>query len=197
MVTFPRIILVWNLVFTLWTSPWRFDWQTCRWRTHQTARVRRVKNWYFLSTCRRVNICLTNVTQQWPFFSRITNADGRCLDIIPPHGDGAPKEKIPSKTYKIRFETKDYFARTKRESFYPWVEVNSLMQRHNLELTQLQITFTVENQEHCHIPLLISPFSFTTYRGTWIKWDFAKITLQKNLSIKNTDLSVYNIVSIN
>jgi 5-hydroxyisourate hydrolase len=31
----------------------------------------------------------------------------------------------------------------------------------------LQITFEVENtEEHYHIPLLISPYSFTTYRGS-------------------------------
>jgi len=53
--------------------------------------------------------------------------------------------------YKIVFKTKEYFERTGRKSFYPWVE----------------ITFEIINpEEHYHIPLLISPYSFTTYRGS-------------------------------
>jgi len=53
--------------------------------------------------------------------------------------------------YKVIFKTKEYFEGTGRKCFYPWVE----------------ITFEVSNpDEHYHIPLLISPYSFTTYRGS-------------------------------
>ncbi|KAF9645433.1 transthyretin [Thelephora ganbajun] len=80
----------------------------------------------------------------------VTNADGRCLDLLPPDSAGSSYAFQPG-IYQIVFETKEYFERTDRKSFYPFV----------------QITFTIENpSEHYHVPLLISPFSYTTYRGS-------------------------------
>jgi len=87
--------------------------------------------------------------------SDATNSDGRCLNLLPHKGSEAEAEARsalqPGQDYKIVFETKEYFARTGRESFYPRVE----------------ILFTIQNpEEHYHVPLLISPFSYTTYRGS-------------------------------
>lgn len=51
-------------------------------------------------------------------------------------------------TYKIRFETWDHF---KGETFFPYIEV----------------VFTVkEINQHYHIPLLLSPYAYSTYRGS-------------------------------
>jgi len=78
-----------------------------------------------------------------------TNADGRCLDLIA-DAPGA-RDALRPGTYQIVFKTKEYFEKTGRKSFYPFV----------------QITFSIENpSEHYHVPLLISPFSYTTYRGS-------------------------------
>ncbi|PFH49693.1 hypothetical protein AMATHDRAFT_76069 [Amanita thiersii Skay4041] len=90
-----------------------------------------------------------------PLAKGVTNADGRCVDLLPPVGSGEAKEQntelVAGQTYKIVFKTKEYFQRTGRDSFYPWVE----------------ITFIIESsKEHYHIPLLISPYGFTTYRGS-------------------------------
>jgi len=90
-----------------------------------------------------------------PLVKGITNSDGRCLDLLPSRGSEEATRKnsdpIAGQTYKIIFRTKEYFEHTKRKSFYPWVE----------------ITFVIENPEdHYHIPLLISPYAFTTYRGS-------------------------------
>jgi len=86
-----------------------------------------------------------------------TDADGRCLDLLllpskPSSGSPiSPQEALRPGIYQILFETKEYFERTGRKSFYPFV----------------QITFSIENPaEHYHVPLLISPFSYTTYRGS-------------------------------
>ncbi|KAJ7207396.1 hypothetical protein B0H12DRAFT_1158847 [Mycena haematopus] len=89
-----------------------------------------------------------------PLAFGVTNADGRCLDLLPARDSSEAKNLdvalIPG-TYKIVFKTKEYFERTGRKCFYPWVE----------------ITFEIEDPtEHYHIPLLISPYSFTTYRGS-------------------------------
>ncbi|KAJ7225351.1 hypothetical protein GGX14DRAFT_638258 [Mycena pura] len=81
-----------------------------------------------------------------PLATGVTNADGRCLDLLPPRNGN-----LTAGTYKIMFKTKEYFVNTDRKCFYPWVE----------------ITFDIENPaEHYHIPLLISPYSYTTYRGS-------------------------------
>jgi len=53
--------------------------------------------------------------------------------------------------YKIRFEVEEYFARTGRETFFPYVE----------------IAFRVrDTKEHYHIPLLLAGWSYSTYRGS-------------------------------
>ncbi|WP_221796709.1 hydroxyisourate hydrolase [Oceanobacter mangrovi] len=74
-----------------------------------------------------------------------TNDDGRIRDWL----DGKPA--LQAGTYRVRFEMQDYFAKQGQSVFYPWAEV----------------VFCVENPaEHFHIPLLVSPFSYSTYRGS-------------------------------
>lgn len=54
-------------------------------------------------------------------------------------------------TYRITFDTRTYFEAHQRPVFYPYVEV----------------AFVVERpEEHYHIPLLLSPFGYSTYRGS-------------------------------
>ncbi|KAF6766659.1 hypothetical protein DFP72DRAFT_796794 [Ephemerocybe angulata] len=97
----------------------------------------------------------------------ITNADGRCLDLLPLVGSEGSTPLQGGETYKVIFKTKQYFEGTDRKSFYPWVEVCNFVVRQLLEPSAQQIPFTIQNPgEHYHIPLLISPFSFTTYRGS-------------------------------
>jgi len=90
-----------------------------------------------------------------PVSQHVTDADGRCTKLLPPRdSEGAkqaPQFQIAPGIYKIVFKPEAYFEKTGRKCFYPWVE----------------IPFRVENpDEHYHIPLLISPHSFTTYRGS-------------------------------
>ncbi len=73
----------------------------------------------------------------------ITDADGRITDLA---GD-----RLPRGTYRLTFDTGAYAAAHDEESFFPDVAV----------------TFVVGNASvHCHVPLLLSPFSYTTYRGS-------------------------------
>lgn len=72
-----------------------------------------------------------------------TDADGRVQSLGP--------EKLPSGICQVRFDTDDYFARSGQETFYPTVE----------------IAFRVQDpEEHYHVPLLLSPFAYSTYRGS-------------------------------
>jgi 5-hydroxyisourate hydrolase len=81
----------------------------------------------------------------WTELARgITNADGRIPDLL------KKDALLPHGMYKMRFETKDYFDRTGTATFYPFI----------------QIVFTVTTNEHYHIPLLLNPFGYTTYRGS-------------------------------
>ncbi len=73
-----------------------------------------------------------------------TNADGRIPDLLPPG-----RFLVPG-NYRMHFDTKGYFNQTNQQGFYPEVE----------------ITFCVSDQTHYHIPLLINPFGFSTYRGS-------------------------------
>ncbi|KAF9041735.1 transthyretin [Hymenopellis radicata] len=93
-----------------------------------------------------------NVEIRLQQFEKATEEDGRCLDLLPPiENSEETKRTITPGLYKIVFKVKDYFENKGQKCFYPWVE----------------ITFELEKPtEHYHIPLLISPYSFTTYRGS-------------------------------
>jgi 5-hydroxyisourate hydrolase len=73
-----------------------------------------------------------------------TDADGRASQLLRPGS-------LEAGTYRIRFDLDPYFARDGRRSFYPYVE----------------IVFEVgATDEHYHVPLLLSPFGYSTYRGS-------------------------------
>ncbi|KAM6058164.1 uncharacterized protein VSU04_010133 [Chlamydotis macqueenii] len=75
---------------------------------------------------------------------RWTDKDGRCPPFLAP---GEAK----AGTYKLRFETAAYWESLGHTSFYPFVEV----------------VFTIADPaQKLHVPLLISPYSYTTYRGS-------------------------------
>jgi 5-hydroxyisourate hydrolase len=79
-----------------------------------------------------------------PLSSGETNGDGRLSESLV--GD-----RWGSGVYRIRFETGAYFAAQKEACFYPHVEV----------------VFEVSKpDEHHHVPLLLSPFGYSTYRGS-------------------------------
>ncbi len=74
-----------------------------------------------------------------------TDQDGRCAELLP------KKEALTPGLYRLGFETATYFATRKLDGLYPLVE----------------ITFQVRDGErHFHVPLLLSPNGYTTYRGS-------------------------------
>lgn len=74
--------------------------------------------------------------------SGTTDADGRVADLGP--------ERLEAGTYRLDFATGDYFAARGQETFFP----------------EVSVAFTVDSARHCHVPLLLSPFAFSTYRGS-------------------------------
>lgn len=74
----------------------------------------------------------------------MTDADGRLHDW-------AAAKSLPAGTYRLRFDTHGYFAARKCASLYP----------------EVVIVFEVRDaNEGYHIPLLLSPFGYSTYRGS-------------------------------
>lgn len=70
----------------------------------------------------------------------VTDADGR-IRFGQPLGAGA---------YRLTFATGPWFAAADRATFYP----------------EAVVAFTVADDEHHHVALLLGPFSYTTYRGS-------------------------------
>lgn len=78
-----------------------------------------------------------------PIATAETDTDGRVPELGP--------QTLESGDYRITFATGQYFAGRNQPTFYPSVTVN----------------FTVQAAElHYHVPLLLSPFAFSTYRGS-------------------------------
>jgi 5-hydroxyisourate hydrolase len=77
--------------------------------------------------------------------SGVTDSEGRIRHLLP---EGAALE--PG-TYRLSFDTGAYFTLTAVEGFYP----------------EVSIVFTArEGETHYHVPLLLSPYGYSTYRGT-------------------------------
>ena len=72
-----------------------------------------------------------------------TDADGRLRTLTP---DGP----VDAGTYRLTFETGNYFRKLGISSFYP----------------SILIAFETKGDPHYHVPLLVSPYGYTTYRGS-------------------------------
>lgn len=77
--------------------------------------------------------------------SGVTDADGRLRTLLPDGPTVAPG------VYRITFHTGDYFRAQNTTGFYPSVPV---------------IFEVVDATQHYHVPLLLNPFGFSTYRGS-------------------------------
>ncbi|XP_072744631.1 uncharacterized protein [Anoplolepis gracilipes] len=82
---------------------------------------------------------------KWTFLNESnTNAEGYCIDLV-------EKVNCTIGRYKIHFDVDKYFTLRRIETMFPFVE----------------IVFDVKNPNgHYHLPLLLSPFGYSTYRGT-------------------------------
>jgi 5-hydroxyisourate hydrolase len=77
--------------------------------------------------------------------SAATDDDGRIRSFLT--DDASFEEGI----YRLTFDTGSYFATNSLESFYP----------------QVSVTFAISDaSQHYHVPLLLSPFGYSTYRGS-------------------------------
>lgn len=74
----------------------------------------------------------------------VTKNDGRIADLLP---EG---EILPLGMYKLKFATKEYFDAQGFFTLYPFME----------------IIFSITSAAHYHVPLILTPFGYSTYSGS-------------------------------
>lgn len=74
-----------------------------------------------------------------------TDDDGRVRDLLPADFN------LTAGSYRLTFDTSRYFSAQKVESFYPVVTIAFVV---------------VDAAQHYHVPLLLSPYGYSTYRGS-------------------------------
>jgi 5-hydroxyisourate hydrolase len=74
-----------------------------------------------------------------------TNEDGRVTNLLEKDSSLAEGE------YTLTFGVADYFSKSRRDTFYGDVEIKFMI---------------ASASEHYHVPLLLSPFGYSTYRGS-------------------------------
>ncbi|MGO0305437.1 hydroxyisourate hydrolase [Endozoicomonas acroporae] len=79
-----------------------------------------------------------------PVGSGVTNSDGRIPNLA------TDDLNLPKGVYQLHFAIKDYFQKHKVQCFYP----------------EVVVTFEVSDDRHHHVPLLLSPYGYSTYRGS-------------------------------
>ena len=82
----------------------------------------------------------------WQVVGRgVTDADGREGTLVP---DG---RRLAGGRYRLTFDTGAYFTRTGRTAFFP----------------EVAVVFAIDDgDERQHVPLLLSPYGYSTYRGS-------------------------------
>jgi len=85
------------------------------------------------------------VADAWqPVGRGATDSDGRNRELT-------PAGPVEPGTYRIRFDTAAYFTTTGVTGFFPVVEIQFAI---------------VDGAAHYHVPLLLSPYGYSTYRGS-------------------------------
>lgn len=79
-----------------------------------------------------------------PIASAVTDEDGRVKQLL-------TATQSTEGDYRATFSIGEYFAKSGEKSFYP----------------EVYVVFTIDAaDEHYHVPLLLSPFGYSTYRGS-------------------------------
>ncbi len=104
-----------------------------------------------------------------------SDTNGRVANLLP----GGMKSAAG--TYRLRFDTGAYFAALGVASFHPFVDMKSAAGTYRLRFDTgayfaalgvasfhpfVEIVFEIRDAEQYHVPLLVSPFGYTTYRGS-------------------------------
>lgn len=93
----------------------------------------------------KITLSKQNNKGQWENVDeKYTDNNGRITDFIKQDG------KDNTGIYKLTYHTKPYFEKLSQASFYPFIEV----------------VFELKDNEHYHVPITLSAFGYSTYRGS-------------------------------
>lgn len=91
-----------------------------------------------------IHVDLEVKRDQWePIGSGKTNDDGRIANLT--------EESLTAGHYRISFALAAYFESQKVDAFYPAAHIEFIVKDHH---------------QHYHVPLLLNPFGYSTYRGS-------------------------------
>ena len=83
--------------------------------------------------------------QNWVLIDeKYTDNNGRIKDFLKEESN-----KNNNGVYKLTFYITPYFEKLKQKTFYPFIEV----------------VFVIKDNQHYHIPITLSPYGYSTYRG--------------------------------
>lgn len=93
-----------------------------------------------------VTLAMLGLADKWMRLAAVaTDTDGRIKSFLP------PGKSLELGTYRLRFETGPYHTGQGEPGFFPYIDV----------------VFAIREQgKHFHVPLLLSPFGYSTYRGS-------------------------------
>ena len=74
---------------------------------------------------------------------KVTDKNGRITDFLPANASNPG-------IYRLTYLVEPYFRRNRMESFYPFIEV----------------VFQFTGTSHYHVPITLSAYGYSTYRGT-------------------------------
>src|SRR5690554_337977 len=92
-----------------------------------------------------IRLSIQDGNGDWTFVdSKYTDANGRIQDFL------KAEEFVDHKgVYKLTYFVEPYFAKLGQSTFYPFIEV----------------VFEIKDDKHYHVPITLSPFGYSTYRG--------------------------------
>jgi 5-hydroxyisourate hydrolase len=95
-----------------------------------------------------VTLSHSGTDRRWSVVGRgVTDSEGRVRELSE---GGLSRGGLAVGTYRLDFDTASYFAAQGTAAFYP----------------EVSVIFTVSDPaEHLHVPLLLSPFGYATYKG--------------------------------
>lgn len=79
---------------------------------------------------------------------RMTDENGRVKDFLEEKTNGSGGSNVG--IYKLTYHVASYFEALGQDSFYPFIEV----------------VFEIKDDAHYHVPITLSPYGYSTYRGS-------------------------------
>ncbi len=91
----------------------------------------------------KISLYKQNSDGDWAFVeAKVTDQNGRIKDFLPYTQDNRG-------IYKLTYHVGPYFESQRQNGFYPFIDV----------------VFQITDENHYHVPITLSPFGYSTYRG--------------------------------